>query len=155
MMAMYLDHAPQIEDYAQAFGTSCQQYGVVFAINGIVQGIDLFDHPHTLRSALPKLIRGYALDAIDSPPAMPPHVPSDEATAFLNQIRTADTIEIPALGIGSDLRIESNGVDGGALTARGRVIHLFAFRSDQSEKNPERHASSRMSRPSRRRRRSA
>jgi hypothetical protein len=127
--------------------------GAVFAINGRVQGIDLFDHSNTLRVALPKLIRGYALDAIDSPLAETIETSADGATDFLNLIRAANSIEIPALGIGTDLRIESEDVDGGALTAHGKVIHLFAFRHDKRGKKPSTSAFTPMSRSSRRRQR--
>jgi len=153
MMAMYLDHAPQIEEYAQAFHAGAQQCGAVFAINGEVQGIDLFDHSHTFRTALPKLVRGYALDAIDELQPEVAEASADAAEEFLRSGGAADAMKVAALGIGADLRIESDEVDGGALSADGKLVHLFAFRCTRRGKETASRRSARMSRPSRRRQR--
>jgi hypothetical protein len=150
MMAMYLDHAPQIEEYAQAFHPGVQQCGAVFAINGQVQGVDLFDHSHTLRTALPKLVRGYALDAIDGPRSEPVEASADAAAEFLKIVGAADAIKVAALGIGADLRIESDDAAGGALSVDGSLVHLFAFRRARRGSEAASRFSARMSRPSRR-----
>lgn len=154
MMAMYLDHAPQIEEYVQAFHAGAQQCGAVFAINGEVQGIDLFDHSHTLRAVLPKLVRGYALDAIDGRQPEATEASAGAAAEFLKIVRAAEAMKAEALGIGADLRIESDDVDGGALSVDGRLIHLFVFRRTRRGRETGSRFSARMSRPSRRRQRS-
>jgi hypothetical protein len=153
MMAMYLDHAPQIEEYAQAFQAGTQQCGAVFAINGEVRGIDLFDHSHTLRMALPKLVRGYALDAIDEPQHGAAEASAEAAADFLKRVGATEAMKVAALGIGADLRIESDDVAGGALSADGKLVHLFAFRRSGRGKNTASRSAARMSRPSRRRQR--
>lgn len=153
MMAMYLDHAPQIEEYAQAFHAGAHQCGAVFAINGEVRGIDLFDHSHTLRAALPKLVRGYALDAIDEPQPGVAEASADAVAEFLKIVCAADAMKVAALGIGADIRIESDEVDGGALNVDGDLVHLFAFRRTRRGNETASRLSARMSRPSRRRQR--
>lgn len=128
MMAMYLENAPQVEEYAQAFRAVKGQRGAVFAINGRILGMDLFDHSDTLRAVMSKLVRSYALDAIDSP-AMRSLSPSvNAARAFLRLLTKANLIEAPAVGLGTDVRIESRAVAGGALLALAGVVHLFSFR---------------------------
>lgn len=101
--ALYETHRGGLETYLDAFTPLPDQAGALFAINGRVVGLDLFDAPATLASALPKLVRGYALDALD------------EGQRF------------PAVGLGEDLRLASATLAGGALALDGRLVHLCAF----------------------------
>jgi hypothetical protein len=128
MMAMYLEHAPQLEEYTQAFRIVDGQLGAIFALNGRVMGIDLFDHSVTLSAVMSKLVRSYALDAIDSLPMRSPSSSVNAARAFLRFLTKANLIEVPAVGVGTDVRIESRAVSGGALLALAGVVHLFGFR---------------------------
>jgi hypothetical protein len=54
------------EEYVRAFDCAPLQAGLVFAIDGRAVGLDLFDYPHTLRRLFPKLLRSYALDALET-----------------------------------------------------------------------------------------
>ncbi len=47
--------------------------------------------------------------------------------AFVRAVRDAELAAFPAVGEGEDLRIAAAGVSGGALAARGRVVHLTAL----------------------------
>jgi hypothetical protein len=115
-----------VEEYVQAFNTGVTQVGACFAINGKIRGIELFDMSDTCQKLLPKLIRSYALDAIeerhevDSPTA-------HDVSEFIAAVRAASADSFKALGEGEDLRFRSNSVAGGALAARERVVHLCAF----------------------------
>ncbi|MGH7847928.1 MAG: ARPP-1 family domain-containing protein [Candidatus Binatia bacterium] len=66
MFAIYDRHAKPIDDYVAAFPAIDRQVGAAFAVNGEVIGFDLFDSPATLKKLLSKLVRSYALDAIES-----------------------------------------------------------------------------------------
>ena len=50
----------------------------MFAIDGQVEGVDLFDRADTLAQMLPKLVRSYAIDALESADAG--SVPASPAT---------------------------------------------------------------------------
>ena len=65
MSAMYdkVDHS--LEEFVAAFLPAERQVGAVFLVNGRVVGLELFDAPSTWRKLSPKLVRSYALDAID------------------------------------------------------------------------------------------
>ncbi|MEA3641799.1 MAG: DUF6569 family protein [Lamprobacter sp.] len=87
--------------------------------------------------------------------AAPPITPLDAAGLFLNRLAAAPTRAFNALGLGDDLRLEGDEVAGGALSAQGRLVHLCAFPADQHElrgHSGERTRSSRIVRPSQRRR---
>jgi hypothetical protein len=150
MFAMYESHANSIEEFIRAFSWTEQQCGVAFAISGRLLGLDMFDHPETMRRFFQKLVRSYALDALDSAPGPSEAMCPELLISFLDQIATAQNFSDNALGLGKDVRFNGPRISGAALWAQDRYIHICAFASE-SEK-PE-HSSfwTRISRPSRRR----
>jgi hypothetical protein len=127
MSAIFERHAAPIEAYAEAIVAVDRQVGAVFAIDGAVKGLDLFDSADTLRKVLPKLVRSYAADAIESGRRTPRRPSANRAAAFLAAVSAADARSFPALGDGVDVRFESPDVTGGALTVDDAIVHLAAF----------------------------
>ena len=118
----------RIDDYVAAFHPEAGQTGALFQLDGRTEGLELFDHPDTLARNLPKIVRGYALDAIDPSrlnDAAPRRFPGPRD--FLDRLAQADTHAFPSPGLGRDLRLEGEGLRGAALVWEGRVIHLVAF----------------------------
>jgi len=66
MSDIYDRPAKRIDDYAGAFTVLDRHVGAAFALNGEVIGFDLSDYAATLNKLLPKLVRSYDLDAIES-----------------------------------------------------------------------------------------
>ena len=147
MSAIYEGHAVSVEEYVRAFAWKERQAGVAFAITGRLLGLDLFDHPATMRRVLPKLVRSYALDALDSPPAAEGASVS-QLVEFLAQVTSAPSFSQPAVGLGKDVRLGGPAITGAALYAEDRYIHVCAFRADAI--GVEGGFQTRMSRPSRR-----
>lgn len=125
---VYHDHRASLNGFVKRMRARPGQVGAVFAIGGRVAGAELFDCHDTCRALLPKIVRSYALDAID-----PRHAANqpfdDEAPAlFLKRVAAAPTREAPAVGEGTDVRFDNaSGIAGGALLARERIVHLVAF----------------------------
>lgn len=153
MSAIFGQHHGLIEDFVRAFDSVRNQVGAVFAINGDITGCDLFDCAATLRKLMPKLVRSYALDAIDLVKETAPEAGADEVREFLSLVSRAEARAFPALGIGDDVRLSGPGITGAALVADGRVIYLGAFvlegRAQREPEWPE--PQSNLTRPSRRR----
>jgi hypothetical protein len=125
LSAVYERHTISVEEYVRAFQCQERQAGVAFAIDGQVQGLDLFDHPATMRRMFPKLLRSYALDALET---------SGEGKAgdadlpdFLGRLAGAQSFVQPALSLGQDVRLTGDSVSGAALWAGQRYVHLCAF----------------------------
>jgi hypothetical protein len=133
MAAMYEQNATSLEDYVQAFTAVSGQVGALFAINGETIGLDLFDYAITLQKLLPKLVRSYALDAIDSPTEKPDLPTTASAAELLQAAIEADANKFPAIGLGEDLRLTGVKVSGGALLVNERVVHLSAFRLEEGQ----------------------
>jgi hypothetical protein len=127
MSANFERHATPIEAYAGAIPVVDGQTGAVFAVDGVVKGLDLFDSAETLRKILPKLVRSYAADAIESRRRPARNASAKHAAAFLDAVGAAEPQSFPAVGAGVDLRFESNAVTGGALAVDNSIVHLAAF----------------------------
>lgn len=128
MSAMYEQRAGRIDEYVEAMAPTDSQAGAAFAIEGRLIGLDLFDAGDTLRRLFPKLVRIFALDAIDRPERLDQvEAQAAEVEAFLEQVGAASAESFSALGIGEDIRFDADALAGAALVANGRVVHLSAF----------------------------
>lgn len=92
--------------------------------------IDLFDNKETLKKLMPKLVRSFALDAIELNTRKKYKPKIEDAGDFLKKSATANTSIHPGVGDGNNLRLQSEEVVGGALVWNFQVIHLSVFRND-------------------------
>ena len=53
---------------------------------------------------------------------------SVEVVELLDQVSSADAESFPAVGVGTDVRIDSREIAGAALVRDDQVVHLSAFR---------------------------
>lgn len=128
MGAVYEQHRASLEDYVAAFRQRPGQVGAVFLVGSCFAGLDLFAHESTCAALLPKLLRGYALDALEveskqAPTPAPAH-------RLIAGVIVAEARDYPAVGLGRDVRIDSPAVAGAALVAGAAVLHLAAFGRD-------------------------
>jgi hypothetical protein len=155
MAAIYDSHATDVEAFVRELPPVEGQCGAVFAIEGQLVGLDLFDYQATLQKLLPKLVRSYALDAVDAAigggQAPPRPTSPEEAARLLSRVAHAAGQAFPAVGEGEDVRLSAPGLTGGALLARERLVHLSAFHIADSSGSGRLASRSRISRPSLRR----
>jgi hypothetical protein len=119
------NRANVIADYLAAFAGQPGQVGVIYRIGGVLAGLDLFGSERTFARALPKLVRGSALQALAG--YEEEGRPSLDEPQFLRTALTAPADRFPAVGLGGELRIDTEKVGGGALEIEGGLVHLFAF----------------------------
>ncbi|HSD60205.1 MAG TPA: DUF6569 family protein [Burkholderiales bacterium] len=124
---IYEQRQAELADYEQAIEARPGQAGAVFAIGGRVVGAELFDSPATFAKHLKTLVSSYALDAMVEPPAPGVPVGLEQVRAFLRRMEQTAVRRVNALGEGEDLRLSGEGLEGGALYAEGRIVHLCAF----------------------------
>jgi hypothetical protein len=151
MAAIYDKERPSIEEYVKPFHLIDSQIGAIFMINGKVVGMDAFGKPGTFSNVFRKLLESYALDAIDwYDPDKEQKAFKSEVTKFRKAALAADAESHPAVGLGTDFRLESKKTIGFSLTLEDQLIHvsIFARVGDQSRNVPD----SRIERFSRRRR---
>jgi len=102
------------------------QVGAVFAIRGAIAGLDAFDSVETWRRTMPKLLRSYGLDAIDTAIGGDGFATPDPHR-FVDTVTRAACTVYPAVGAGQDLRFEGGGIVGAALETDKGVVHAVAF----------------------------
>lgn len=128
MADIYAGAEARLRDYERAFRPAAGQVGAVFAINGQIAGMELFDASASFAAYLPKLVKSYALDAIDTQSGVNPVVEAEPVKQFLRQLAAARQDRYPATGAGEDVRLEGEVITGGALEHDGKLVHLAAYR---------------------------
>jgi hypothetical protein len=127
MSALFEKLETPLEAFVAAFSPVDHQVGAMFFINGAQVGLELFDAASTWRKLAPKLVRGYAVDAIDRRGRPSRTRPPRAANVFAHTVGSTPASVFPAIGEGTDVRLTGTDVAGAALVAGGRVIHLSAF----------------------------
>jgi hypothetical protein len=131
MNDIYDKESERLQDYTASFSTLEGQSGAVFAIDGQIVGLDLFDSAETLKKLFPKLLNSYGLDALDRARSRSPKSRKDctsaNVEAFLKSVREAKTEEFPAVGEGVDIRFSGRDITGAALAVNDRIVHLSVF----------------------------
>jgi hypothetical protein len=135
MFDIYDRHAKRIDDYVAAFPATDRQVGAAFAINGSVIGFDVFDYAATLQKLMPKLVRSYTLDAIETSEDKATPAPRKAVEELLSAITQAEAKTFPAAGEGVDVRLTGPDLTGAGLIAKGRLVHLSAFRVEGSSES--------------------
>jgi hypothetical protein len=143
MSAIYDRNAITIDEYTRAFTCHPAQCGVAFLLATGSAGFDVFDHPDTMRHFFSKLVRSYALDALDS--GIATTTIANTVSELLARVASAQSSTESAVGLGKDVRLSSPGIAGAALWAENRYVHLCAFTVDAAG-----NFNSRVTRPSRR-----
>jgi hypothetical protein len=132
MSDIYERYTKRIDDYVGAFAAMDRQIGAAFTTNGNIIGFDLFDSPGTFKKLLSKLVRSYALDAIDMGTKKAAAPSRETVEELLLAITQAEAKTFPAIGEGIDVRFTGPNLTGAGLIVNGRVVHLGAFRIERT-----------------------
>ena len=116
-----------LERYTGAFRTEPRQRGAVVAVDGKVVGLELFDSSVAFARYFEKLVRSYAMDAIETSNGKHLAPSGEEVRRFLDSLTSASAERFAALGEGEDIRLSGAGIEGGALAADGRLVHLAGY----------------------------
>lgn len=103
------------------------QTGVVACLGGRPLVLDLFDRPSTLARIWPRLVRGYALDALGAEAAA---VDEDAVRGFLAELARGEATAHEAVGLGTEVVLTGAGLTGDALVWEDAVVQLAAFPSE-------------------------
>jgi hypothetical protein len=133
---VFESHSASVDDYVRRLRVEPGQTGAVFAIDGKIEGFELFDSPETFSKMFEKLVRSYALDALETA-GSPSAVPSvSEAKAFLNELANAQAQQYSAIGLGEEIRINTDNLIAGGLCVDETLVHLVAFRKQRRDHSP-------------------
>jgi hypothetical protein len=117
-----------LEDYAGAFRFDGDEIGAVFVIRGRVSGIEIFGSTQIFAKLWPKLVRSYALDALDRlEPSVGGCTKVPDVKAVLDRLRRQKADRYRALGLGEDLRCDDGELVAAGLVHDNDLVHLSAF----------------------------
>jgi hypothetical protein len=118
------------------------QCGALFALGDTVT-LDWVSRPDAWTRLYPRLLQGYALDALEQLDGNAAQ--RDTLDAFVGSLDLAPRTHRPSPALGDDVRLRADGVVGSALELDGELVQLSAY-STQGGAAP-----TRIARPSRRR----
>lgn len=128
MSSIFKKKRNSITDYVKHFRLVDTQLGAVFVINGEIVGTDTFGKSETFSDVFEKLVESYALDAIDwFDEAKKGKVFKKDVDKFLKASQNARIRHRPSVGLGTDIRLESEELTGFSLALDDKVLHLCIF----------------------------
>jgi hypothetical protein len=137
-------HERSLDEIVAAFPLVPGQTGALLALGAETLCLDYVSRPDAFARLYPKLLAGYALDALErldrpAPPAgtLEGLLASADATVARRQ---------PSEGLGDDLRLDGRGLVGSGLELDGELIQLSVFTHGHAFERP-----GRIARPSTRR----
>ncbi len=128
MSDIYESYDEKLRQYTQHFPVTQNQTGFLVEVSGKIMGLEIFDCPDSLGHYFDKLIKSYALDALDllmqgqAPPKKRPSVEK-----WLQEVMTLPLMATISLGLGEDLRLESQTVIGSGLRHENVMVYLSVF----------------------------
>jgi hypothetical protein len=128
MAAIYQQHAAALDGYVEALGRVERQRGAVFTVHGLLAGMELFDSARTWDRLMPKIVRSYAIDALEERADQKKGV-EIAPDVLLDVVAQAKSPSFVSFGDTFDVRVTGMSVTGGALVFGSRVIHLAVFTS--------------------------
>lgn len=131
-MAMHdvIEHRREsIDSYVESLRYPAGARGVAVAINGRFAALDLFDQASTLERIWPRLVTGYALDAMVRRDGSERSIQftAKGTSALLEHLGEIECVPCPTVGVGEDWRFEAPDIVGQALIAQNVCVHLGVF----------------------------
>jgi len=121
---LYLDNRRSLDECLEALPRADGQAGALVGIGGRIACLDYVSRSDVFAGLYGKLLRGYALSAIESPASLP--LRKAEVGRFLGELEVAERIPGAARGLGVHGELTEY-VVGSELTVAGEVIALTAF----------------------------
>lgn len=127
MKDLYESQKKKMDGFLAAFPVQEGQQGVIVSLDGVPAGIEFLSRPAAYARIHDKLVRSYALEAlIDRKPVASPG-DRERPEAFLQRIASSSSESYPAVGLGTECRLEGQDLAGSALHHEGVVVHMVCF----------------------------
>ena len=127
MGSIFEHHTDALADYVKAFPPCDNQVGGIFVVANALFGLDVFDQPETFEAIRPKLVRSYAIDALEKAGESQQSKSISDAEAVFERLADAALEDHKAIGLGNDVSIVAEGLVASALAVSDTVVHLTAF----------------------------
>jgi hypothetical protein len=122
---MYVKRASSLEEYLANLPRRDGQCGSIVCVAGQVVCLDFVSRSDVYAGLYAKLLRGYALDAIEHPNDAP--VPKEYLVRLFDRIRRAPRAPAPLVGLGQASLLSSRRVPGIELRLGDELVALTVF----------------------------
>jgi hypothetical protein len=129
--ALYEKWHQELAGYEARLRVPNEACGVAVAIDGILEGVDLFDKPSTLHKLWPSLMRSYTVAAL-CPEA--PRSTKTDVNDFMECVLRSPCESYVPVGVGTTVRLATDEAVGAALLCDGRLVHLSLFATGTPER---------------------
>ncbi len=123
--AMYVSRGASLDEYVDRLPRRDGQCGSIVCVAGRVVCLDYVGRSDVYAGLHTKLLRGYALDAIEEP--FDADVPNAHVGSLLDEIGRAIRTPMPEVGLGWGWRLESDRLVGSELLVDGEIVALSVF----------------------------
>ncbi|HET7044823.1 MAG TPA: DUF6569 family protein [Gaiellaceae bacterium] len=123
--AMYASRRHSLDEYLSALPRRDGQCGAIVVIGGRLVCLDFVGRSDVFAGLYPKLLRGYALDAIERPVEAP--LPRAFLRSFLRSLDDAPRRAQGTVGAGEERRFRGRRAVGSELRVDGELVALTAF----------------------------
>ena len=122
---MYVSRAGSLETYVAKLPRRDRQCGSIVCVAGRVVCLDFVSRSDVYAGLYAKLLRGYALDAIEHPTDAP--VPAEYVERLLGRIARAQRSPAPLVGLGQAWSLSSRRLAGTELRLGDELVALTVF----------------------------
>ena len=133
MHETYSRREGELRELVDSFEYIPGQVGVVVYINNRFSCLDLFDKSKTLEKLWTRLLKSYALEALNTR-GRSLKKPRPEPEELKKAIEESEYLTYPSVSMGQDLRLSGPGITGAGLIVEEELIHLSIFPATDKEK---------------------
>lgn len=131
---VYEDHESKLKKVTEELKAPVGCSGAVFVFGGRIAGMDLFDKTTTLEKLWPKLVRSYAIDAMEEAAESSP-LTRETVASWVKAALTAKSEKFRSPGLGDDFRFESESLVGSSLLVEDEPVHTELFSASRDRKS--------------------
>lgn len=128
---MYVQTEERLKGYLDAL-KPVEAQGILVAINGQIVGADVFDHAETTQTLWHKLVKSYAIDAMERADAVQASDAEDNPQHFWLDVKAATLEAYDSVGLGKDMRLTGEAVSGSLLLWNDQLVHASLFSKQHS-----------------------
>lgn len=133
MHESYSSREDELRDLVDNFEYLPGQVGIAVYINNRFSCLDIFDKSQTLEKLWTRLLKSYALEALNTRGRCLKY-PHPEPAELSKAIETSEYLTYPSVSLGQDLRLTGPGIIGAGLIVDEELIHLSIFPATEKER---------------------
>ena len=130
MEEVYEARRPRLNQYVEKFRVEPGQAGLAAVIRGRVVGLELFEETGVYRQYAPRLVRAYASEVLGRDELVTSVPDRSIVKRLLTKAIDASYDAFPAVGDGTEIRFSMNGLNGSALVAKKKLLHMVLLSSN-------------------------